>query len=345
MASLALYNVPLFFENRDKAASASPTDDLLPGNMPRELVHNGLSDVVWAALSALNTNVLGQTMPALNLTGSLSSLISSGAFLQPVAAQWLFGSAPMLIFAGGEPIYRKLKGETLSKEEIAKIWAPPTAAALAIPMWDIGQLIGAHLGATSSLFQNSPLWYGSSIAAGMIAAPFAGFLEGFTQWSVKYIFDVATNPVKQEMWRQKPALMGKVLVKELLLNVTIGAIPGAVWQVIFFFTVAVLTAALGPLGGIILAALLVGIGVMLCNFVCTHLINKASDAIDHWLGWDKELENLKNQSEKIINDQLSKKIVKFPQTVKNVDSPKDQHLPTEAAGDQLNAAGDQGLSG
>jgi hypothetical protein len=141
----------------------------------------------------------------------------------------------------------------------------------------------------------------------MIAAPFAELLEGFTQWSVKYLFDVATNPVKREMWRQDPALMGKVLVKELLLNVTIGAIPGAVWQIVFFFAVAGLTAALGLVGGIILAALLVGLAVMLCNFVCTHVINKASGAIDHCMGWDMELENLKKRS----RDKLSEKIVEY----------------------------------
>src|SRR6185295_17475517 len=168
-----------------------------------------VSNTVWATISALDTNM--QATPAMNLTGSLSSLISSSAFLQPMAAQWLFGSAPMLILAGAETLYRNFKGETLTPEELAKIWAPPTASTLAIPMWDIGQLIGAHLGATSSLLQNSPLWFGSTIGAGLIAAPFAGVLGGVTQWGVKYLFDLATNPEKQEMWRQEPALMGKVL--------------------------------------------------------------------------------------------------------------------------------------
>lgn len=101
-----------------------------------------------------------------------------------------------------------------------------------------------------------------------------------------------------------PALMGKVLVKELLLNVTIGAIPGAVWQILFFFTVAALTAALGPVGAILLAALIVGTGVMLCNFACTHAINKASGAIDQRLGWDIELENLKKQSRVKLSDKI-----------------------------------------
>lgn len=270
-------------------------EKLFPGNLPRELIHNSLRDPLWAAASALNINHLGKVMPALDPAASLSSKISSSSFLHPMGAQWLYGSAPMLILAGGETLCRKMRGEKLSNAEIAKIWAPPVAASLAIPMWDVGQLVGMHLGASSPLFQNSPLWYGSSIAAGMIAAPFTGMLEGFTQWSVKYLFDVATNPVTRAMWREDPALMGKVLVKDLLLNVTIGAVPGAVWQIVFFFTVGCFIAALGPVGGIILAALLVGVAVMLCNFGCTHAINKVGSSIDQWMNWDTQLEDLRKR--------------------------------------------------
>jgi hypothetical protein len=318
-ASLERYSNTLF-NNQDRSAwddieLVSPVDELLPGDLPRELGHNFVRDGVWTGFSSLNWNILGQTMPALDLKGSLTSLISSGAFLQPVAAQWLFGSAPLMIFATGETIYRKLKGETLTPEELRKIWAAPTAAAAAIPMWDLGQVIGGHLG-SGSLFQHSAQWFGSSIAAGMMAAPFCGVLEGFTQFTVKYLFDVATNPVTRAMWREEPGLMGKVLVKDLLLNVTIGAIPGAVWQIVFFFVLPLLMAtALGPVGGIIVAALLVALAVMLCNFACTHAINKAGGAINHLMGWDLALEDLKKRIEtQSRKKNPPEKIVEFPKS-------------------------------
>lgn len=275
--------------------------DLFPGNLPRELVHNAFRDSTWAAVSALNINTLCRVQPSLNPAIPLNQELTCSAFVGPMGAQWLFASAPMLLIAGGETFVRKMRGEELTSADMAKIWAPAVAASLAIPMWDMAQTIGTYIGVNASCFQNSALWYGSSIAAGMIAAPFVGIFEGFTQWTVKYLFDVATNPVTREMWRQDPGLMGKLLAKEFALNITIGAIGGAVWQIVYFFLVPLCIALVGnPIGGIILAAILVGLAVMMCNFGTTHLINKVSAEIDKKMGWDKRFELIQKSAIKAL---------------------------------------------
>jgi hypothetical protein len=258
---------------------------LFPGNLRNELACNALRDTAWTAVSAVNINASGHVAPLLESNASLHTRLTSNAFTGPLVGQWVFGTAPMLLLASHQTIKER---KNLSPKTLANIWAPVTAASCAILMWDLGQAIGYHVGRQSS----SALWYGSSITAGLVAAPFAGMFEGFTQWSVKYLFDYATNPLSREMWRQDPSLMRKFLMKEFFLNITIGAIPGAVWQIVFFFALPALMVALGPVGGIILTALLVALAVFVFNFICSHLINAASDAIDQRMGWDKEREKV-----------------------------------------------------
>jgi len=263
---------------------------LLPGDLKYALPDNWVRDFTWTGLAALNVNLKGQMMPPLDPTAALSSQITSSAFIQPMAAQWVFSTIPMGLLAAAQTYHASRNGNA-TKEELVKIWTPVVAASLAVPMWDLGQVIGTSIGTTS--FAHSALWYGSSIAGGMIAAPFTGMFEGFTQFAVRYIADVATNPMTRAMWRENPALMGKLLAKDLLLNVTIGAIPGAVWQIVWFFALAALVASLPYSWAVILTMLAVATAVMLCNLACTHIINKTSEWIDKKLGWDKELEKLR----------------------------------------------------
>jgi hypothetical protein len=293
------------FERSPSGANPSSASEkwgleLLPGNLSRELPYNFFRDLEWARLSAESIGIHYKKVSFMGADAPLNQQLASRSFYLALGAQWFFASLPMLIFAFGETLYRKFKGEKLTPEELGPIWAPAIAASLAIPMWNIAQLVGTHIGTTSC--QNPELWYGSSVTAGMIAVPFVGIFEGFTQWSVKYLADVVTNPVTREMWRQNPNLMGKLLFKEFILNITIGAIPGAAWQVIFFFALPVLMAALTPVGGIIVTAILVAVTVMVMNYLCTIVINDVSASIDRYTGWDHEVEKLRKLAENALND-------------------------------------------
>ncbi len=272
----------------DSHSSTDAPTTLLPGDLGYTIPDNWFRDFFWTGLSALNANFNWQTMPPLDSTAPIYQQITSSSFVQPMATQWVYSTIPMIALGAYQTYQAYQKGE-VSKEDLVKIWAPVAAASLAIPMWDLGQVVGTNLGSTLPSAQ----WYGSSIAGGLIAAPFTGIFEGFTQWGVRYLVDVATNPVTREMWRQKPALMAKVMTKELLLNVTIGAIPGAVWQIVYFFLLPALLASLPFTWAIILTMLAVAIAVMICNFICTHAINKASDYIDRNLGWYEEIRKLR----------------------------------------------------
>jgi hypothetical protein len=143
---------------------------------------------------------------------------------------------------------------------------------------------------------------------------------------------------------------GKSVGQGIAAQRAIGAIPGAVLQLLLFFLLPALMLALGPVGGIILGALLIGLTVMLCNFVCTHLINKASGAINQSMGWDEALKDLKKRIKeppKRIREKYAKKIASLPQPENNANSsqPKLSTQP-EAEVAQPVAAGDaQGLSG
>lgn len=259
-----------------------------------------LRDSTWAAVTALDVNVSGRQAVRIHHEAPLNRELARRSFIGPMEAQWIFATAPMILISTGETIAHKMKGEELTCADVARIWAPSVAASLAIPMWDTAEVIGKYIGENVSFFQNSTFWFGASIATEMIAAPFVGMFEGFTQWSIRYLAVIATNPVKREMWRQDSALMGKLLVKELTLNITIGATPGAVSLIVFFFIFPALMAALGPVGGIILTAVLVALSVMLCSFGSTHLINRISTQIDKEMGWDKRFELIKKSAEKAL---------------------------------------------
>lgn len=262
----------------------------LPGDLENALPDNWVRDFTWTSLAAMNVGCDWRMLPPLDTTSSIATQITNPAFVQPMLSQWAYSTIPMGLIASYQT-YQAYKKDEVSKENMIKIWVPVGAASLAIPMWDLGQTVGAAIGTAS--FPDSSLWYGANIAGGLIAAPFTGIFEGFTQWSVRYLVDVATNPVTREMWRQDCRLMSKVLVKEFFLNVTIGAIPGAVWQIVWFFVFAALAASLPFTWAVILTALAVATAVMLCNFVCTHAINKASDSIDKYFGWDEQLIRLR----------------------------------------------------
>lgn len=254
--------------------------------LKRELGLNFLRDWLWGALSLVNIGPDGRGYPDIPPALSLDKALGSGAFLQPTLAQW--SSCTLLMFAAAtaEIVYRKYKGVELAVTDYAKILAPAIAASIAIPMWNMGASIGAHLAHA-----------GSATLGALSSAAFAGIFEGFTQFTVKYIIDVATNTETQEMWRKDPFLMCKVLMKDILVNATLGALPGAVWKIVFFAIAAALLAALGPVGAAIVAGLVVALCVMLSNYIFGDWVNKVSEKINTCLGWDVQLELLRNKAE------------------------------------------------
>ena len=205
----------------------------------------------------------------------------SSAAGQSVQTQTLVGTAPMVLLAIGETVDLGRKGK-ITSESLKNVWAPVAAASAAISMWDLGRMVGSTVGRGALL----------------TASAFAGVFEGFTQWSVKYLADVATNKVTQEMWRLDPALMTKQLVKELLLNTTIGAVPGAMWNIVFTLTLSSLIGAgCPPAAAFLLTAFLVSQVVLAGNFTCGKAIDQASSSIDEWMDWDKQRKALQAQAE------------------------------------------------
>lgn len=261
----------------------------------REYRHNFVRDFIWTIVSALNLNVSGMTMRLPDPSLRVWTQLTSNSFVQTMGAQWLYGSAPMLVLAVGEGIHRQCRGQKVS---CILLLAPPVAASLAIPMWDIGQVIGTSLALNSPCFQDSALWYGSSIAAGMVAAPFTGMLEGFTQWGVRYSCDLLSNNNDiRSKWCNHPCQMAKLLLRDFFLNITIGAIPGAVWQTVYFFMLPALRSLDdtpdGSIGwSILLTGLFVSSFVMMSNHFCAQGIKASSACIEQCTGWEAETEAL-----------------------------------------------------
>ena len=174
----------------------------LPLNMKRELIANGFRDFFWTEASAININIRGRRLPLEFFNQSIGSIITNKDFVQPLLAAWLYSSIPMFFIAAVETFMRR--GD-YSLYLVGLIWAPGVSASLSCLTWTLGLAIGESIGTTSNRSQR--LYYGSSIRGGVLAAIFCGLFEGFTQWSVKYLIDLATNKQAIRLWKNKPELI------------------------------------------------------------------------------------------------------------------------------------------
>ena len=213
-------------------------------------------------------------------------LTGSTAIEHIMSTQTLVGSAPMAILAMGKTIDLGRKGK-INPERLKEIWLPALANSAGIPMWNVGLMVGSTVGKGALL----------------TASVFAGVFEGFTQWSVKYLADVVTNKVTQEMWRQNPVLMTKLLAKELLLNTTIGMIPGAMWNIVFTLTLsALISAGCPPAAAFLLTAIVISQVALSSSFASGKIIEKANPSIDEWMDWDTLRQDLQKSAEAAVKD-------------------------------------------
>ena len=185
-------------------------------------------------------------------------IISSKDPLQQMAGQQFVGTLAMVL--GFISIWSgyKLKGKPMPLKEAI---AYTTAAAAAICPWDLGQAWGIDMGMNQLGMKAD--------TAGYFASTHTGVIEGGTQFLVMKLGKLLISPAERQKFQANP----KAVLMELGLNLTIGAVPGAAWQIVYN---ACLIAGLGPIP----TALLVATAVASCNAGCSKLNARILDCFE-----------------------------------------------------------------
>ncbi len=181
-----------------------------------------------------------------------------------IAGDALVVTAAVAIVAVGQTLSDVAQGK-FSSDKMKETWKPVVQSAGSVPIWDLAQKAGyaATTGAVKGLAA-------SSILVGVCASPVA-FLIG-------YLYDLATDETTRAMWRQRPDLMGKKFLKDLLLSATVGAIPNVIWSLVSVLALfALLSAGCPPLAAILLTAALVAGIVAFSNVQFGEKLNKTVD--------------------------------------------------------------------
>lgn len=97
------------------------------------------------------------------------------------------------------------------------------AASVAIPLWNQASVLGKK-------FYESRGW--SPTMAGYLSAPFCGLAEGPTQELITVLFSVLFNDQERKSLQENPNIYFKNFLAKMGFSVTLGIIPGAVWQLI-----------------------------------------------------------------------------------------------------------------
>ena len=134
-------------------------------------------------------------------------------------------------------------------------------ASAAIPTWDYGQVLGIAQGQSMGM---------STISAGYYASMYTGLFEGATQTALITALNTCAGRYREgeslASWDSAKDVLINVL-KALPLGVTIGAVPGAVWQLVYNACFVAASAHLVA-GGLAVAA-----AVCAANIVTTRLID------------------------------------------------------------------------
>lgn len=176
---------------------------------------------------------------------------------QQTYGQWLWATLPMLaVTAAAGLIFAAKKESHVSWKEwftdpeqsrLLDFIKSTAGASLAIPAWDLGQRIGINLG--QHYLNLSP------ISAGYFACLFTGLFEGLVQYLTPKLIEAfmiaLTDPSVQAKWYHDKAgavneafgsalkaIAAALFSRDLIYNGTIGAVPGAVWQIVFVAAVA-----------------------------------------------------------------------------------------------------------
>jgi hypothetical protein len=156
---------------------------------------NLLRDLIWEYLAKENIGITGQA------TDNVQS---------QWLAQFVFATFSMTRAA----IARKSPHKSTGKEK----YIPLLAASAAIYPWNYGQQLGAQFGTDFLNLSKTPAAYFSSL--------FTGVFEGTTQYLVTKVGHLLIDAETRKKFTIKS------FMQELGLNMTIGALPGAAWQIV-----------------------------------------------------------------------------------------------------------------
>ncbi len=241
-------------------------------------VLNVARDGLWGGQSVAAT---GFTMRATAAIPSSAAGMVSAPFLLQTASQMAYSTAAMAVV--GIPAYYVYCKATGNKFEWKKVLTFLIAASLAIVLWNYGQALGIGLGNLIPTVGGVDIgkWIG-----GLILAPiFCGVLEGGIQFLVRYVADR----------KNKTDIDKQLFSKELKKNITWGAIPGAVWQMVFFIFTAVIFANFG--GSIPTWAQAVITGTAISIAVCIANLATAKHI-------QEEMDKLKKEKEQLVTPTL-----------------------------------------
>ena len=169
-----------------------------------------VGDLIWSSFSYLN---LGINLQPTNDT----SFGMSGQW----AGQQLYATLGMGFFSGIIAARYGLKKEYL---KAADVMTASAAGCLSVYTWDRAQVWGINV------FTNAGT---ASNAAGYYASIFAGISEGLTQFIFIKLVKLFSDETEFTHFKQDTRNYFLNLLIGLGLNSTIGAIPGAVWQLVF----------------------------------------------------------------------------------------------------------------
>lgn len=201
--------------------------------------------------------------------------------------QWAWGTIFMF---GGLALHWlacKIAGKEMPwKKSLVAI----AAASMAIPGWNWagyqGQALGESLGMTSDV-------------AGYFAAIFTGLAEGPIQEAMTTLGNFLSDSEERKKFKSDPKEYLKDFAKRFGLSITLGAIPGDVWQLVY-------NACQTNNANIFLTSLAVGLAVATCNVGYAKIVDKifASKCCKKTLSKSDSMEYLSKayQQDDIKND-------------------------------------------
>lgn len=174
-----------------------------------------VGDMVWTPFSYYGFNADWQI-------SSNTSFVGDSQWL----GQQLYPPLAMILLAASHYAYHRYVNQ--GKENppaypASDVMALMTSACCGIYAWDRAQALGVNLAQS---------WGLSSGAAGYAASAFTGVIPGPVQYSVGKVFRLCVQDKEWTHYEKDPEY-GKKLLKELGVSASIGAIPGAAWQLIF----------------------------------------------------------------------------------------------------------------
>ncbi len=204
-----------------------------------QVLLNTVRDFTWTFLSYESLNLyLHQTDNA--------HYDTSGQWL----GQQLWATGAMLMMGLGIAVLSCCRSRNLPAKDIAIYTA---AAATAIYTWDRGQQIGINCGKRQLSL--------SSQGAAYFSAIFTGIFEGPTQYALIALSKVISDSEERKKYMDVKKACIK-LFKDISYSASVGAVPGAVWQIMY---AACLQAGIGPVA--------TGIVVMLCVAFANTLVD------------------------------------------------------------------------